>query len=1673
MPANRSPVSFFASIFSAIHLSVSPKRKGSFSLFTAVLAFFLVLTQIVAALPMRARVTTADSQKGFADLKVNRTAPVVEPPPMMPAFSPTPTDAEITRARVFGEPLVRMQNTATLNDEPSSMSETENKALAQAIIVYLEKNEPEEVSQFTAFLDRYKSSSWRVSLLTNLGTVYRHTGYFLKALEAWEEAWKLGKDETETNARATVDKAVGELAELNARLGRYERLQRLFAELGDRDVHGPATEKLTGAREGLSMMRNQPGIAFRCGPLALDRIRAAANPSDAFDKKIVKTLSTREGTSLASLESLANELKMNYQMAYREVGAQLITPAIVHWKAGHFAALTKSAVVGAGNQTRYFVQDPTFGQDIWISQKALNAEASGYFLVPKQKLPDRWRVVALSEGRGVWGKGATASSDPEYQTPDDDKAKPPCSSQGMAVYNLQTMLVALTITDTPVGYSPPLGPAINFTVTYNQRDVFQPAIFSYWNLGAKWTSDWLSFVTDNPSNPNAEATLYVRGGGRETYTDFNSDAQQYGTQMRSRTVLARTSSTSYERRMPDGSKQVFAQPDGASTFPRRVFMTQVADAMGNTAGLTYDASLRLTAITDAIGQVTTVAYEDVNNPLRVTKVTDPFGRFAKFDYVSGLLQKITDVINLTSQFTYFPGDFISQMITPYGNSFFSLFTNFPDTTNRRLTVTDPMGNHEKLEFKHSAFGIASSDPVVPTDMNTDNSLLQYRNTFFWDKKAYVDGPTDFTKAKLTHWLHSTNGTMSTGIKESEKNALERRVWYNYQGQASPITIGPSALVSKAGRVLDDGTTQLYQYQYDDLGNVTETTDPLSRRTTYTYAANGIDLLKTRQTTGTANDLLAAYTYNSQHEPLTMTDAARQTTTNTYNTQGQVLTVTNAKNEQTTYSYDTNGYLISVTGPVTGATTAYTYDGYGRVRTVTDSDGYLVATDYDALDRPTNVTYPDTTFQQITYDRLDIHQTCDRLARITTIEHDNLRRVTSVTDPLLRQTVFTWCNCGGLQSMTDALMHTTTWNRDLQGRVTSKVLADSSHTDYAYETTTSRLNQVTDAKGQVTHYQYFTDDDLKQVSYTNATIATPTVNYTYDPIYDRVATMADGTGTTTYTYYPVVASPAPPQLGATQLSSIDGPLSNDPIAYNYDELGRVLSRTINSVASSQTYDALGRVATLTNALGTFLYFYEGTSDRVILASSPSPTRSNAMTYFDNVGDRRLKQIRNHSKGAAFTSQFDYTYQAEGEIQTLAKSFSTMDATTTTFTYDAADQLKTAAAATTNSYDYDVAGNRTQETIAGAQTNFVYNNSVNKLTSRSGAQGSATFTHDLNGSLTADGTRTFEWDGANRLVAINIGTHRSEFSYDGIGRRTRIVEKQNSVITTDKRYVWCGGEICEERDSTGSTVQKRFFEQGVQDGGVNIHYTRDHLRSIREKTDINNFVTARYDYDAWGRQTVLTGSKDTFGYAGYFMHQASGLLLTWYRAYDPNLARWISLDPIEEQGGPNLYGYVGNNPTSQRDPHGLQVESVLAGAGASVAGGAAATAAGAAVAYGLILYGAWKAGEWVADQPWNTLTHPTIPPYAMPQPREAAPSRDIPADTTTCPPRERRGKSTYTCLARGNVENYRNIPNLPGHAEAIGTGPDEESARRASLYACSHAGPGNAYVRHCHIIRCWRN
>ena len=341
----------------------------------------------------------------------------------------------------------------------------------------------------------------------------------------------------------------------------------------------------------------------------------------------------------------------------------------------------------------------------------------------------------------------------------------------------------------------------------------------------------------------------------------------------------------------------------------------------------------------------------------------------------------------------------------------------------------------------------------------------------------------------------------------------------------------------------------------------------------------------RQTTSGVNDLLATYANYALHKPQITTDAAGQATALKYNTYGQVLTLTNAKSEATTIVYDADHRIASSTGAVAGSVVSYTYDAFGRRRAVTDPDGYVTTTDYDAFDRPTQITYPDGTFDTTTYDRLDVASRTDRLMRVTRYYYDPLQRLTATRDAAGRTIKQQWCTCGSLDALIDANGHATRWTRDLQGRTTQEIRADSTTTTaYTYEATTSRLATVTDAKGQVEMYTYAVDDAATQVAYANAAHATPTVSYYYDAVYPRMTTMVDGTGTTAYAYKAVGG------LGANQVASVDGPLANDTITYDFDELGRMTGRAINGVGLTQAYDALGRVTSETNVLGTFAYTY---------------------------------------------------------------------------------------------------------------------------------------------------------------------------------------------------------------------------------------------------------------------------------------------------------------------------------------------------------------------------------------------------------------------------------------------------------------------------------------------------
>ena len=188
------------------------------------------------------------------------------------------------------------------------------------------------------------------------------------------------------------------------------------------------------------------------------------------------------------------------------------------------------------------------------------------------------------------------------------------------------------------------------------------------------------------------------------------------------------------------------------------------------------------------------------------------------------------------------------------------------------------------------------------------------------------------------------------------------------------------------------------------------------------------------------------------------------------------------------------------------------------------------------------------------------------------------------------------------------------------------------------------------------------------------------------------------------------------------------------------------------------------------------------------------------------------------------------------------------------------------------------------------------------------------HDDDGNMTTDGIRSYEWDSQSRLTKITWGAasdKTTEYRYNALGQRSEQIEKTGTTETARFYYLYEGIQyLCRYSGGTAtSNIDRRYFTQGEQrKNGANWsshYYNRDHLGSIREVLNSNGTLAARYDYDPYGkRQTQYLSSAYTsgcdLGYTGHITQQSpvSGqgeMVLTLFRAYDPDLGRWLSTDP----------------------------------------------------------------------------------------------------------------------------------------------------------------------------------
>ena len=260
-----------------------------------------------------------------------------------------------------------------------------------------------------------------------------------------------------------------------------------------------------------------------------------------------------------------------------------------------------------------------------------------------------------------------------------------------------------------------------------------------------------------------------------------------------------------------------------------------------------------------------------------------------------------------------------------------------------------------------------------------------------------------------------------------------------------------------------------------------------------------------------------------------------------------------------------------------------------------------------------------------------------------------------------------------------------------------------------------------------------------------------------------------------------------------------------------------------------------------------------------------------------------------------------------------------------------------------HEYDFAGNSITASC-NSFTNEYVANSLNQYTSvgrRAPTPPPATMlTHDIDGNLTNCTPWSFTWDSGNRLATVSSnGVQIAAYAYDTFGRRVKkttadttthffydgwnlVREVEMRVTETNVvEYVW-GKDLSGSFQGAGG-VGGLLYER--RNGAIYIPF-QDAFGNIMGYWDTNGVIVAEYTYDAFGRTIAQSGSMaDVFRhrFSTKYYDSETGFYYYGYRYYFPELRRWLSRDPLEEEGGNNLYVFCMNAAICNIDPLGRKI------------------------------------------------------------------------------------------------------------------------------------------------------
>lgn len=920
--------------------------------------------------------------------------------------------------------------------------------------------------------------------------------------------------------------------------------------------------------------------------------------------------------------------------------------------------------------------------------------------------------------------------------------------------------------------------------------------------------------------------------------------------------------------------------------PNQIDLLITTNALGvQVSSNIYNANHQVTASYDATNEETIYTY---NANQQLTSTTLPTGLVTTNIYnTSGLLITQSDIGFDTNSFTY-----ANDLVLTHTDARGLTTSNTWDNLNRLVKTTFPDGTFITNTY-------AALDLVQTVDR------MGFTNSFGYD---------------------------SMRRKIAETNALGAVTTYSYCTCGSLDSI-------------QDAAGNLTHFYYDNQGNLTNTVYPDSYSVTSYF-----NLLK---------------------QVVSTSDSGGNTVTNTYNNQGLLVSVTNAF-----------GQLESIV-----------YDVLDRATNTVDANGVSVATAFDNLNRPLNRSYPDGGVEHWGY-TLNVSGATsytNQIGNVTLYGLDAMNRKTNEIDVGVTTNSFAYNGASDMLTLTDGKSQTTSWFYDQFGNVTNKLDANNTLIfAYQYDADNRLTSRWTPAKG-TTVYRYNPAGNLTNIDYSGGTVATPSVYLAYN-LLDELTNMVDGVGTTVFTWDTVgeMTSETGPWANdivsytyANRLRtglSLSQPSGSWSQSYSFDVTRRMTNVTSpagafnylypsanfqlpsaislpNGARITNAFDSVARLLStkLLNSSSSILdsesYAYNQASQRTAETNTAGDFRN--YTY-DNAGEL-TSAIGKEASGTTnrWQEQLGYTYDAAGNL-----NYRTNNALIQNFSVNNLNELSTA----TRSGTLTIAGTTTipatTVTVNGSAANhyadgtfalagFTVTNGSNVFTAigwdNVGNVSSNTvavnlpatnnFAYDLNGNLTNDGVRGFDYDDENRLIRVTAtNSFKKEYVYDGKMRlRIRKEFSWNGggwSETNEIHYIWDSNVILQTRNSNNVPVFT--FTRGhdlsgslqgsggiggllamTEGSGTSSYYHTDGNGNVMMLINSYQIPVAKYLYDPFGKPLTDGGPKafvNPIWYSSQIYDPDTGFSHYLYRIYIPDLDRWPNQDPISDLGFELLKGQL---------------------------------------------------------------------------------------------------------------------------------------------------------------------